>query len=298
MPLDLLSCMKSFSAVAEHQSFAIAARHTRVSTAVVTKQIQRLEEVVGKKLFERTTRRLQLTEAGRLYLCHAQKILKQVVEANSALINLETEPHGTVRVGIPGGFNSMFFSKQFQQFLVQYPKISLYISSESFPAIILDGYVDIVISSLNVHNKQLLKEKLLTVRRSVFAAPSYLEKHGTPKKIADLKQHNCLINIRSSPEHQWEFAKEQKIHVKGNYISESGADMIHAAVNGIGLLWTADILVKEEVAAQRLMPLEIGADPACVGLYLYYMPAAAYSPIKLLAEFLVSHTNTKKSLGF
>lgn len=288
MALDLISCMKSFVAVADQGSFALAARNAWISKAVVTKQIQRLEDLLGKRLFERTTRRLHLTEAGTLYLCHVKKILGQIASANDAILNLEPEPHGVITIGLPAGFNSMFFSKQFQEFLEKYPKVALHITNENFPNVIVDGYADIVISSILVDDQQLIKEKLMRVSRSIFAAPYYLEKYGTPKTIDDLKHHNCIINTRISPDFQWEFAQGKKVQVKGNYVSAGGLDVLHAAVNGIGLVWAPDFLVKTELESGQLVPVDIGAGPACIGLYLYYLPVGGDSPIKLMADFLVS----------
>lgn len=290
MPLDLLSCMKSFAAVADYKGFANAARHIHISTPVLTKQIQWLERSLGKKLLQRTTRRLELTEAGKIYLEHVKKILQQVHQAKDEVLNLDHEPHGTLTIGIPTAFNSMFLTKQFHKFLDKYPKITLKVITENSPITLLEDIINIVISPINIFDKQLIKKHFFTNRRGVFAAPAYLKKYGTPKKISDLKNHNCLVNERVSPNHEWEFAKHRKISVRGNYVSDSGIDIIYAGINGIGIIWTTDLLVREEVLTKQLVPIKLEFEPAAIEFFLYHRPAIYSSNVRLLTEYLLQTT--------
>jgi DNA-binding transcriptional LysR family regulator len=187
MGLDLIACMKCFVSVAECNGFSGAARKLRISTSVLTKQIQRLEVYLGKTLLERTTRYVALTEAGETYLRNAKKILGDVQAAKDEVIHLESDPHGKLIIGIPGAFNSAFYIKILKDFMKKYPKIILQTSADNSPSIILNGAADLVVSEENFSEPQLIKEKLLGIRRGLFASPEYLEENGTPKKTSDLK---------------------------------------------------------------------------------------------------------------
>ena len=187
MSLDFLSCLKGFLAVAKYNGFSQAARSLHVATPMLTNQIKRLEESLGKKLLQRTTRHVALTEAGEIYRLRAEKILAEIQHAKDEICHLEAKPHGVLTIGVPGSFNSRFFVKHMHQFLEQYPKIQLKVIEENSPSAILDETVDLLISEMDVRDKQFIKEHLFTVHRSIYASPTYLKKHGVPKTVADLK---------------------------------------------------------------------------------------------------------------
>lgn len=289
MSLDLFSCMKSFVAVVEHHNFANAAKHIHLSAPVITKQIKWLENLLEKKLFYRTTRSVQLTEVGSLYLTEVKKIFAQLQAAQNIIKNLEPEPHGDITVAMPTIFNSVAFTKTIHQFLTLYPKITCHIINRGSPTVISDGLADIAITSLDIRYSKIVKENLLTGKRSVYAAPAYIKKHGTPKTLADLKNHNCIINPVVSPHNEWEFDGKKKVTVRGNYYSDSGADIIYAGITGIGLCWIMDTLVAEEVKTGRLVEIKLDAKPYTTHLYLYYRPAPQDSIIRLLAEYLIKN---------
>jgi len=286
MALDLFSSLKSFTAIAEYGGFANAARHINVSTPVLTKQIKWLEQLLGTTLFHRTTRRIQLTEAGELYLVHAKKILQQIQQANQDVISLDQEPHGKLTIGLPAAFDSRLFTRLFKIFLDKHAKITLHVIGENSSIALINGIADLIISTMNLLDKQFIKQHIYTGTRNVYAAPDYISKHGCPHTIADLKNHNCLVNTRVSPNHEWEFANHQSVVINGNYVTDSGVDIIFAGVNGIGLIYATDLLVREEVMAGELVEVKLEVEPIAIALYLYYRPAAHGSNIRLLADYL------------
>ena len=104
--------------------------------------------------------------------------------------------------------------------------------------------MDLLISEMDVRDKQFIKEHLFTVHRSVYAAPKYLKKYGVPKTLADLKNHNCLIASRISPHDQWLLGGDKKVTVSGNYASSSGINILYAGFEGLGLIWCANRLAR------------------------------------------------------
>lgn len=285
MSLDFLSCIEGFVSVAEYKGFSQAARHLQLSTPMLTNQIKRLEESLGKKLLHRTTRYVSLTEVGEIYLIRAQKILAEIQDARSEICQLEVKPHGVLRLGIPNSFNSTIFVKHLTAFSEKYPKIQLQIMEEISPTALLDGSVDLLISAINAQEKQLIKDHLLTIHRGIYAAPTYIKKHGTPKNIVDLKNHNCLIMKEASPKNEWILANK-KIPVSGNYIATSGMNILYAGLEGLGLIWCTDLAIKDEIKKRKLVEIELKDKPTAIKIYLYYRPAHRGSNIQLMAEHL------------
>jgi DNA-binding transcriptional LysR family regulator len=289
MPKGYLESIKCFIAVVEYKGFANAARHIHMSAPMLTKQIQFLEDSLQKKLFFRTTRQLQLTEAGVTYLEYAKKILADIQAANQAISALEQEPHGHIIIGIPTSLNAKFFAKKLQIFLEQYPKISCTLTTRIDPNHILENQADIVISGTNVINNGLIKEELFSSQAGIYAAPSYLKKYGKPTTVTELLNHNCLINPYVSPNNEWEFTNK-KVRVQGNYQSDSGIDIFYAGLHGLGLFYGLGILVADEVAEKKLIEIELDMTLPTKSIFLYYRPGYHGNIINLLAEHLITMT--------
>lgn len=285
MSLDFLSCIQGFVAVAEYKGFSQASRHLQISTPMLTHQIKRLEESLGKKLLHRTTRYVSLTEAGEVYLIRAQKILAEIQDARSEICQLEVKPHGVLKLGIPNSFNSVTFVKNLVSFSEKYPKIQLQVVEEISPTALLDGSIDLLISEIDVKEKQLIKDHLLTIHRGIYAAPKYIKKHGAPKNSADLKNHNCLIVKGSSPKNEW-ILGNKRIPVTGNYTSTSGMNILYAGLEGLGLTWCANIALKDEISKGKLVEIKLKDKLTPIKIYLYYRPAHRGSNIQLMAEHL------------
>jgi LysR family transcriptional regulator, transcriptional activator for dmlA len=286
MSLDFFSCLKGFVAVAEYNGFSQAARYLRVSTPLLTNQIKRLEDLLGKKLLHRTTRHVSRTEAGEIYLLRAKKILAEIQDAKNEICHLEEKPHGMLTVGVPASFNTLFFVKHLKKFLDKYPKIQLNMIEENSPLALLKGEADLIVSEMDVKDKQLIKEHLFTIHRHIYAAPKYIKTHGVPETIADLKKHNCLIAQRVSPNNEWILANNRKVAVTGNYSSTSGINILYAGLEGMGLIWSADIAIKEEINAGKLIEIRLKDKPTAIKIYLYHRPVHRGSNIQLMAEHL------------
>ena len=274
MALDLFACMRSFVNIVEQGGFAAAARQLHISPPVLTKQIQWLERQVKKTLLERTTRRVELTPAGQLYWQEVQKILAAVQQSEQMLAGLSAEPSGTIVVGDSGFLNSRIFLQQMHAFLQSYPKVSIRLQTSYTPASVLEGSVDVMLSQDNLVESGLIKEHLFDVSRHIYAAPSYLKKHGTPKSIEDLQRHHCLIFEMLTPTHQWQLSQHKKVTVQGQYYSNSSRHFVLALLEGFGLGWCADYLVEEYVAAGQLQKVILEQKAIKMPVFLYYRPTS------------------------
>lgn len=286
MAQDILSCMKAFIAVTECHGFAPAARKLKISTPALTKKIQALEEKLGQKLLERTTRRLELTSVGRLYMEHASRILREVEVAAESLKQLTEEPQGHVRLGIPGVFETLEFTQHVQKFLDLYPKVTVDISEQNSPVRVLEGDLDLTLSEIHLHDKQLIQDPLLTLTRKVYAAPSYLEKYGTPKTISDLQAHNCLVYPKVSPDGYWWFGHTKKIKVKGNYTSSIGRNYVFACISGLGLIWGISLFLQEGLQSGKIVEVALDYPGFESQVYLYYRPTSSNQLLKLMVAHL------------
>lgn len=294
MSLDLFSCIKGFVAVVEQQGFASASRHIHVSASMLTKQVKYLEKILSKKLLYRTTRRLQLTEAGDVYLVQAKKILEQVENAKDVVLAIDREPHGQLTIGFPSVFDSVFPLYQLASFLEKFPKIKIRTIPEHSPATLTTGLADLVISPINSYDKQFVKKHVFTSRRSIVISPKYIEKHGKPSKISELQSHNCLMNKTIFPTDEWSFENNKKIKVNGNYESPLTLDTYFAAIHGVGLLCVPDAMVETEIKTGRLKKVELESEPVSVELFLYYFPVNYSNNVSLLAKHLIQHSNCCK----
>jgi DNA-binding transcriptional LysR family regulator len=286
MSLDLLSCIKSFAMVAKHKSFSVAATQLHISTPVLTKQMQRLEDFLDKRLLHRTTRRVSLTEAGETYLTYAKNILDELQNAKNAIHNLEHEPHGQLIIGVPGALNSKFIIKVIQRFTQKYPKLVLQTTDESSSSALLNGSLDLIISEMIIHDKQFICEYLFSICRGFFASPKYIKKYGIPKTISDLKNHNCLVYKTLCPNNEWTFAKNRKVKVHGNYASSSGLSLIHAAMMGMGLISCPKLVLQEEINSGKLIEIQLDNKPVEIKVNLYYKPVLHGHNVKLFADYL------------
>lgn len=188
--MDKFESMKSFILVAKNRSFTIAARKQGVGLAKVSKQINFLEEWLSSSLFIRTTRKVELTAKGEVFLNYAEDIIKRLEDAQNDIENSDIQPRGEIAVSITAGLNVTFFIEHFANFLSKYDQVKLNIHNINSPLTVLEGTCDVSISSIDVSDPRLVKYIFCSFKRKLYASPKYLEKRGVPSCLADLSKHN------------------------------------------------------------------------------------------------------------
>ena len=241
--MDTLTGMRLFNKVAETGSFSAAGRAIGLAPSSVSRQISALEDQLGTRLFNRTTRKLHLTEAGEIYHGHTERILSNIEEANAAVTELQEEPRGTLRINIPVVFGRRYIATTLPEFLDRYPELSVELQvTDNFVDLIEEG-ADLAIRVGGLTNTSFIARKLIGIQRLLVASPAYIEKHGILKSPEDLLNHNCL-RLRFSPgESHWELEQKSSgtatdIHVQGN-MQSNNVEAINAAMlnnGGIALL--------------------------------------------------------------
>src|ERR1700730_2242384 len=190
--VERLNLIASFVSVAEHLSFIAAANVIGTSPSTVSRKVSRLEDALGLRLFERTTRRVALTEAGRLYHAQCVQIFNHLADADAMIASLNSEPGGLLRVSFPVAFGRLQLSEIIGEFLDAYPKVKVEANyTDRFVDLIEESY-DAVVRVGTLPDAPLIPRKIAENRGLVVASPAYLERYGVPYAPADLASHHCL----------------------------------------------------------------------------------------------------------
>lgn len=272
-----------FARVARTGNMSMAGREMGLSPAVVSKRISILEERLGARLFQRTTRQLMLTETGEGYFRRVVDILSLVEEAEDYVSRRNTKPRGVLKISAPTTFSRKHITPHVGQFLSRFPDIELDLQvTDTFCDIIRDGF-DLAIRIGELEDSSLVARKLGSEERVICAAPDYLKRAGTPKTIADLESHNCLL---AGAQDLWRLDAPGgpiDVRVKGNLKSNS-ADLTRGGLSqGLGLALRATWDVSEDLARGDLvvvMPEYKGSSNNAI--YALY-PCREFMPAKVNA---------------
>ncbi|MDS1135522.1 LysR family transcriptional regulator [Nitratireductor indicus] len=284
--MDRLRALAVFRQVVELGSFAKAARHLRLSPAAVSKNIGELEAHLAVRLFNRTTRRMSLTEAGRLYHERVVRILDDLEEADSALGPLQQRPSGLLRVSAPMTTTLFALSRAIPEFLERYPEITLDLRMDDRRVDVVEEGFDIALrGSDRLENSSLIARKLLTLRHAVCCAPVYLEQSGRPIHPQDLRSHNCVQFTLSDHADEWSFhnnGETVNVPVNGRYKVGSSLAVRDALRAGFGISLIPRLYVEEDLATGRLVSVLDDWSPVETTLYAVY-PSNRHVQVKLRA---------------
>lgn len=233
--MSAISDLDIFARVARTGNMSAAGRDMGLSPAVVSKRISMLEDRLGARLFQRTTRQLTLTETGQGYFKRVVDILSLVEEADDFVCRRNTQPRGVLKVSAPTSFGRLHVAPHLPQFLQRYPDITLdFHLDDNIVDIIRDGF-DLAIRIGELQDSSLVARKIAPDNRVIVGAPSYLQRAGTPLSLDDLLTHNCLSAGAQEAWHLDGPEGQHTIRVTGNIHSNS-AEMTHAALtSGVGL---------------------------------------------------------------
>jgi len=289
--MDRLASITAFVRVAETGGFSAAARHLNVSTTTVSGQVQALENTLGVRLLNRTTRRVGLTDAGREYYERCAQILHELAEADEAAGALQVTPRGRLRVYCHQGL-SRFIAPVVTRLLGEYPDVSLdLLTGDTMIDLVQEGF-DLAIMPTAPPASMLIQRTLAKWRHVLCGAPAYLETHPAPRTPADLVDHNCLIYAYSVFAHDFPFidaaGNPLNTPVSGTLVTSSIAVMRDAAVAGRGVWLCPPYIVSDLLASGQLVPLltDYGRpEMEIVALYPHRRQLSA--KVRLLLDLLV-----------
>lgn len=281
MPLNPITDLEIFARVAAAGNMSAAGRDMGLSPAVVSKRISHMEDRLGARLFQRTTRQLKLTETGQGFYDRIVGILRDINDAEAFVSELNAKASGTLRITAPPGFSRRHIAPHLAGFLQHHPDLNLELHlSDSIVDIVAEG-IDLAVRVAELDDSSLVARKLAPCHRVICASPDYLARHGTPQTLADLAKHNCLA-VGFNP--VWRLhGPEGQVTVKvlGNLRSNS-SDVIHEALlSGLGIGMRSTWNVAEDLKSGRLrIALPEYHESARLGVYAVY-PCRQYVPAKL-----------------
>jgi DNA-binding transcriptional LysR family regulator len=282
---ELLPAVAVFARVAQRASFTRAAAELGVSPSALSQTVRMLEERLGIRLLNRTTRRVGVTEAGAQFLQRVLPALEQLGAAFGELDELRDRPSGTLRLNLSRVVLTTIIAPILGEFAQAYPQVRLDLTAD-------DRLVDLVAGGYDagIRLGERLAQDMIAVRATglqrqvVVGSPEYFRNHPKPRKPADLHEHACIrFRMGSGAIYRWEFehgGEEFEIDVDGPLLCNDNQFMVEAARQGLGLGMFMHDLVREDLERGRLLAVLEDWCPPFPGFYLYY-PSRAQMPLKL-----------------
>lgn len=294
--MDRYTALRVFRQVAELKSFVGAGRKLGLSPPAISKNIAELEAHLGVRLIHRTTRRMALTEEGKIYLEHVTNGLDALALADQVLLQTKTAPKGILRVGAPMTVTLSRLSSVIPQFLIDYPDVHLDLRLDDRRVdVIREGFDIAIRGSATIEDSSLIARKLGVMPHVVCAAPSYFETYGTPTVPSDLQSHNCLRFSLSQHADTWEFHKDgrkERVAIDGRYSVTSSIAVRDALRAGFGLSLIPLDYVREDLMKGRLQSVLDDWTMTETTLYAVYPSRQHVAPkIRVFLDFLIDHFN-------
>ena len=280
-----------FAKVVELRSFAAAASELALSKATVSKAVGRLEERLGARLFNRTSRRLALTDAGQSLSERAARLLADGEAAESEALAQSAAPRGLVRLAVPMSFGIKAVSPLLPEFLGQYPEVSVDLHlSDATVDLIGEGF-DAGLRIARLPDSSLLARRLCAMPRYTVAAPSYLKRHGRPTHPMQLAQHRCFGYAYLSTPHVWHYTnsagEQASVRPAGPLRVNNGEALMPALLSGLGIADLPEFIVGDAIAAGDVEVILKGWKQPEGAVHLVTPPGGPRpARVEVLADFL------------
>lgn len=275
--------IRIFNAVVACGSFTRAAERLGISKALVSKYVQALEDRLGVRLLQRSTRRLSPTEAGSAYFERSRKLLEELDELESGLAEHIKTPQGRLVVSAPAAFGNMYITGLAAEFISRYPSVSVDLRLvDRYVNLIEEGF-DVAVRIGELKDSALVSRRLATFPFITCAAPEYLARHPAPRVPQDLQDHDCIIDTNYSFGARWPFradGKSVEVTVDGRLIVNGVSAVREAMLAGCGIGRCPDFLVGADLKAGRLVQVLAGCEPPSSSVFALY-PNRQHLPAKV-----------------
>ncbi|BCH21096.1 transcriptional regulator [Mesorhizobium sp. L-8-10] len=291
-----LQAMRLFADTVRLGSFSQAARNAGLTPGSVSRRISELEQGLGVQLFSRTTRQIALTEAGRVYFQHIEKVLDSILEAESAAAALQETPRGTLRIHSRTLFGLLVLSRLIPAFRERYPDIKVELRLSERPIQLREEDCDIDFRIAPPRDAGLMQRKLFSSQRVLLASPSYLGRHAAIETPSDLAHHACLSYLIGHDEPVWRFLRDGKLEempVPSSFSVNNGMILRDLALSGHGIALLDDYTVTEELERGALVRVleryRVTNTTFDEGMYATYLEVAHVAEkIRVFLDFLVA----------
>lgn len=289
--MDSLTDVAVFVKVVEHGSFTATAEQLSLSKSVVSKYVSRLEDRLGARLLNRSTRRISLTEVGRAFYQRSQIALHELEEAEAEVSRLQSAPRGTLRINAPMSFGIMHLAPAIPDFLDQYPELSVDVQFDDRKLDLIDGGFDVALTISNMADSALVARRLGPCHHCVVASPEYLSRHGIPRKPEDLRDHTIVSYKYQESARQWEFidphGKSTVVTVSSKVEMNNSMGMREVVLNGAGIMRAPSFVVGSDIQQGRLKTLLPSYGTLQMSIYAVYPQRRHLSPkVRAFVDFM------------
>ncbi|MCH8037974.1 MAG: LysR family transcriptional regulator [Proteobacteria bacterium] len=289
--MEDLSAMAVFARVVEMESFSGAARALGLSKSAVSKRVGRLEDRMGLRLLNRTTRRLSLTEAGAAFYQGCRRVVAEAEAAERAVSRLASAPRGRLKVNAPMSFGVRHLAPALPDFMARYPELNVDLTLNDRVVDLVEEGFDLAIRIARLAESSLIARRLAPNRLVLCAAPSYLAAHGAPRAVEDLKDHACLLYSYQTAGDAWRLCGpggERRLAVTGRLRINNGDALLAAALGGLGVALLPCFICGQDLRAGRLIQvLPAWSGPADTAIAAVYPASRNLSPkVRVFVDFL------------
>ncbi|WP_428648547.1 LysR family transcriptional regulator [Roseibium sp.] len=289
--MDAITRMRCFIQVVDSKGFSAAAREMGRSKALVSKYVGELEDELGVRLLNRTTRQVSLTEVGQVYYKEAVEILQRIDDLQASVQSSHKEVRGRLRVSAPRSMGDDMLNEAMVEFLVKYPEIVLDLRLEDrFVDLVEEGF-DLAVRVTQLDDSSLIARKIATFSTVVCATPEVIEKYGEPKVPADLVSRPCVIDTNYRFKQNWAFSVDGErvsVAVKGPLEVNSAAAAREAGLRGLGFVRTPLFFVYHDIRKGNLKAVLEPYSESQLGIHAVYPHRRHLSAkVRALVDFLV-----------
>jgi DNA-binding transcriptional LysR family regulator len=256
--MSVPSDMAAFVRAVEKGGFSPAARELGLTPSAISKLVTRMENRLGVRLLNRTTRRLALTPEGEAFFHRASRILADIEEAENEVARFRARPRGRLRVNVGTAFGYHQLVPALPEFLARYPEMAVELTITDRVVDLVEEGADMGIRSGHLADSSLVARKICDMERVICASPAYLARHGTPRRPEDLLDHSCLLFAGAPHLQRWPFRTDEgvrEVAVTGTVSANSAEALVQLAVMGLGIIRLADVTVGDAIAKGQLRPV-------------------------------------------
>jgi DNA-binding transcriptional LysR family regulator len=289
--LDTLTDIAVFVQVVDSGSFTAAAERLELSKAVVSKYVTRLENRLGARLLNRTTRRLSLTEVGRAFYERSQAGLRELEEAEAEVSRLQGAPRGTLRINAPMSFGILHIAPAIPEFLQQYPDLNVDMNLDDRQLDLVEEGFDLAIRIAQLPDSTLVARRLGPCRHVVCGAPGYFRRHGIPRTPRDLRDHNAITFKYQDSAREWHFLAPDstpvRVPVRGSIQMNNSLGLREALLQEVGITLTPTFVVGEDIQTGRLEAVLKDYKTLELSIYAVFPQQRHLSPkVRAFVEFM------------
>lgn len=281
--MERITSMQHFIEVVKNESFTAAAEKLSLSRAQISKSIMHLEQHLGTRLLNRTTRRVSLTDIGKIYFQRCQLILEDIEEMEGIASEQTEKPSGVLKISAPTSFGILHLQHLLPEYLKKYPDVQISLSLNDRFVDIVETGIDVVLRISKLSDSSLIARKIAPCKLVLCASPEFLKQYGTPTTPQELTLLPCLTYSNNVNPNRWQFSGPQgeiNIKVSGPFVADNGDILKSITLAGMGISLLPEFIVGPEIYAGKLQPILPEYSPEEIPIYAIF-PSRRYLSAKV-----------------